>query len=144
MKEFFSLPSKKRKEIIKKIKEILQNKEEILFAYIYGSFLGDPVFRDIDVGIYLKPEHFTKEKGSYKYTFKIAGTIEEKIGRAPIVDLKVLNEAPFYFLNNIFSRGELLFNKNEEFLGDLIEDISSRYLQYRPLAEQYLRERLKS
>lgn len=142
MKEFYSLPQNKRKMIIEGIKKALQKREEIVFAYAYGSFLEDPCFRDIDIGVYLKPKAFAKERNSYNYNFELAAEIEKEIGYHFLLDVRILNEAPFNFLNNVFSRGKLLLCRNEDFLTDLIEKTSQQYIIYRPYAEQYLRERL--
>ena len=43
-----------RQDIIEKITSIIRTKQEIAFAFLYGSFLGEPFFRDIDIGIFVK------------------------------------------------------------------------------------------
>lgn len=40
------------------------------------------------------------------------------------VDVKILNNAPFYFLSNIFKKGNLLFSRNNFLLEELIEETS--------------------
>ena len=48
-----------RKEIEKKIRDILVRKSEISFAFAHGSFVKEDHFRDIDIAIFLDqiPEH---------------------------------------------------------------------------------------
>ncbi|MEW6104692.1 MAG: hypothetical protein AB1630_12920 [bacterium] len=53
MNEYLSFKKKQRLKIIGKIKQVLLNKQEIVFAFIFGSFLDEPSFRDIDIGVYL-------------------------------------------------------------------------------------------
>ena len=43
----------KREEVLKVIRDILAGEPKVLFAYLYGSFLEDRSFHDIDVGVYL-------------------------------------------------------------------------------------------
>lgn len=143
MDRFYSLAKKERKKIIKGIKKALQKREEVVFAYLYSSFLEDPLFRDIDVGVYLTKPAYTKAKESFDYQFELAAIIEEEVGPRFLVDVRLLNEASFNFLNNIFSRGQILLCQDEEFLTNLIEKTSHRYLRYRSYAEQYLRERVE-
>jgi len=43
------------KEIIfNLIKEILTQDRRLVFAYVYGSFVKEETFRDVDIGIYVK------------------------------------------------------------------------------------------
>lgn len=143
MKEIHKASSEKREKKIEQIKEVLQQKEEVVFAYVFGSFLQDPVFRDIDVGVYLNDKTF-EEDNSLDYSFELASEIEDEIGSEPMVDVRVLNQAPFYFLNNVFARGQLILCRDDDFLGNLIEKTAFKYLDYRPFAEQYLKERVKA
>lgn len=144
MKEIFKTPLKERNKKIKKIKKVLQKREEILFAYVFGSFLKDPMFRDIDIGVYLKEEEYKKEKGSFEYNFRLADEIEKEIGSAPMVDIRILNGSSYTFLNNIFSRGKLLFYRDEKFLTDLIEDCSKKYIANAYFSHQSLKELISS
>ena len=43
-----------KEKLLKLLKEVLANDERVIFAYIYGSFVKEQSFRDIDIGIYLK------------------------------------------------------------------------------------------
>lgn len=140
MKEFYQDPLEEREKKIKQIKDTLQQREEILFAYVFGSYPEDPVFRDIDVGVYLEKEAFRKHKDSYDYSFELASQLEEKIGSSPLVDVRVLNQASFQFLNSVFSRGRLILCRDEELLSNLIEKNSHRYLANAYFSEQSLRE----
>jgi len=119
MKEYFYLKKKDKEEILAQIRSILQKRPEVVFAYCHGTFLAENKikFRDIDIALYLK-EDFKKE--TFNYEQKIAELLEKKI-KYP-VDVKVLNVTPFYFLNNVFRTGKLLFSRNDFLLAELIED----------------------
>ena len=44
----------KKERLLYLIKEILSADDKVVFAYAYGSFVSEDVFRDIDIGIYVK------------------------------------------------------------------------------------------
>ena len=119
MKEYFYLEKKAKEDILNQITSILKRKTEVVFAYCHGTFLAENKikFRDIDIALYLKDD-FKKE--TFNYEQEIADLLEKKI-KYP-VDVKVLNVTPFYFLNNVFRTGKLLFSRNDFLLAELIED----------------------
>lgn len=137
-KEYLSMNQSDRQKIAEKIKKILFREKEIVFAYVFGSFLSSPTFRDIDVGIYVgeiaKKNVFDKET-------EMARKISEACG-LPIdfIDVKILNFTPSHFLNNVFKNGMFLFSKNEKLLSDTIEKtsldaIANEYFSYQSLKE---------
>lgn len=138
MREFYHLEKEKRKEIIDKIRDILYKKEDIIFAYIYGSFLDNLSFRDIDIGIFFK--EVCKEDLS-DIEFSLAKEISSEVNLPfEIIDLRILNGAKRPFLNSIFRTGLLLFSRDDEFLSNLIEEtsleaISNEYISYLSLKE---------
>ena len=119
MKEYFYLEKKAKEDILNQITSVLKRKTEVVFAYCHGTFLAENKikFRDIDIALYLK-EDFKKE--TFNYEQKIAELLEKKI-KYP-VEVKILNVTPFYFLNNVFRTGKLLFSRNDFLLAELIED----------------------
>lgn len=122
MKELFRRSKKEKKEIINKITRFLKRKPEIVFAYLHGSFVEqrDTPFKDIDIATYVNP--FGQEVDFFNYRFELADEIEKNI-KLPI-DVRVLNTAPFYFQNNVFRNGILLFSRDEKLRTDLIEESS--------------------
>ena len=132
-KEFYTLSKKERRKIIKKIKRQLSQRKEIIFAFLYGSFLEDPCFRDIDIGIYLD-EKKIKRANFFKYQLQLASEI--KIPSQYLLDIRILNEAPNSFLASVFSRGYLLFSRDDNFLTNLIEKVSAEEIS----SEAFLKE----
>lgn len=137
-KEYLSMSQNDRQKIAEKIKKILFSEKEVVFAYVFGSFLDSPSFRDIDVGIYInniaKENVFDKE-------LEMAKKISEACGLSvDYIDVKILNFAPSHFLNNIFKNGTLIFYKNKKRLSDRIEEtslnaIANEYFAYQSLKE---------
>jgi predicted nucleotidyltransferase len=129
---FLSRKEKQKIEII--LRDILERKEEIVFAYIFGSFLDDLFFRDIDVGVYLKN---ISKKEAFNYELELGCEIESKI-KIP-VDLKIINFAPLYFQFHIL-QGKILFIKDEELWANFLDLTLRKYLDFKPLREEFLKE----
>jgi len=138
MKEYFDIPIKDREKIIKKIQKVLLKEESIVFAFVYGSFLGAVSFRDIDIAVYTgntkQDEIFDKEM---EFSKKIADSCNLSFD---IFEVKILNFAPNSFLNNIFKNGRLLFTKDDKLLTDMIEDTSIEAVANEHVAKQSLKE----
>ena len=138
MNRLFNLNKKEKDKIIDEIKSILIIDDNIEFSYIFGSFIQDNFFRDIDIGIYLKN---INENEVFDYEFKISNEISLKCKiDIELIDVRVLNFAPFPFLVNVFKDGILLFTKDEKFLTDLIEKtslyaVSNEHISYQSLKE---------
>lgn len=138
MKEYLSIKIEERPEIIEKIMQALSKDKGVVFAFIFGSFLDAPSFRDIDIGVYL--DKIRKEE-VFEQELELSKKIADKCGLPfDIVEVKVLNFAPNSFLNNIFSRGQLLFARRQQFLSDLIEVSSLDAIANEHIAYQSLKE----
>lgn len=138
MKEYHSMSSEEKDKIADKIKEILAEKGEVVFAVAYGSFLSSPSFRDIDIGIYLKS---VKKEDILSYEAEIAGKIAEACNLPiDIIEITILNFAPVSFLANIFSTGRIVFSRDQKILTDLIEKSSLEAIANECIAAQSLKE----
>ena len=101
--------SKAQKEEIKeKITILLKKREEIVFAYLHGSFLGDS-FRDIDIAAYLTER---SKDGILQYELNLESELKDFIGFP--VDARILNYAPLSFRFNVLKNGILLFSRDEK------------------------------
>ncbi len=52
---FYKLNKPGRDKILDRIKKMIINRDEIVLAFIYGSFLTGKIFYDIDTSVYTKP-----------------------------------------------------------------------------------------
>ena len=137
VRRYFYLEKKTKENILSQITSILKKRNEVVFAYCHGTFLAkrNIGFRDIDIALYLK-ENFKREP--FYYEIKIADILEKKI-KYP-VDVKILNVAPFYFLNNVFRTGKLLFSRDLFLVPKLIEESSKESMINYNFSRQSLRE----
>jgi len=101
------LPQKEREEMIDKIRMVLESHEDIVFAYLHGSFLAGP-FRDIDLGIYISDGN---RRDDLHYELGLETQLEDITGIA--TDVRVINRAPIPFKFNVVAQGFLLFSRDE-------------------------------
>src|SRR3989338_10149445 len=83
-----------KEKLTKGIKRLLEDKIEILFSYLHGSFIEDIKFNDIDVAIYVDENMVSREK-AMDYEFALSDELEDAV-KLP-VDVKVINYAPLAF-----------------------------------------------
>lgn len=111
------------------IKEVLTRDDRLVFAYVYGSFVTEKSFRDVDIGIFLKnPE---------ENPFLISSEIKTELSRlakkrggnftADEFDVRVINDAPFTFLKRVFKEGVLLVDNDPDLRTDVVEQVSLKY-----------------
>ena len=120
-----------REEIIGALRGTLERRPEILFAYVFGSFLDEGKFRDLDVGVFVTDPAPVAD--SLMYTIRLSGELEGKTGYA--VDVILMNLAPDHLIHSI-SKGKLLVNRGENFRDEFIAAAWSRYLDFKPLRQQ--------
>lgn len=127
--------SRKEKEKIKEnLKDIILKKEEVVFAYLHGSFL-ESSFNDIDLAFYVK-----NREDVLDYEINVSVEIERQI-KFP-VDVKVLNHAPLSFKYEV-TKGELLFSRDEETRTSFVERAWHEYLDFKPFEKEMLIEMLE-
>ena len=130
----FRLMQQQRQQLMKRLEELLRGREEIVFAYLYGSFAEDLPFHDIDVGIYIES---LKEEEATPYSLTLAKILSKSL-QTP-VDVRILNFAPVLFLYHVI-RGILIFERKEEIHSRFMERIIQRYLDLKPLIQKGTQE----
>ncbi|MEW5767999.1 MAG: nucleotidyltransferase domain-containing protein [bacterium] len=118
-----------REKIVEKIKDYLSQKEKIVFASLYGSFVRDEPFRDIDIALLIK-EPIQDCLGlesdlSYEMT-SVTGYPAE---------VRIINKAPVALQMAVLRERKLLFSRDEEKRTDFIQDVGKRYIDYSHLRE---------
>jgi len=109
--------------IINIVEDILKKEKYISFVYFFGSFINEDCYSDIDIGIYLK----SLPENPYSTTSHLKHKISRELAaydinfRADDIDIVVMNDLPFTFLNRIFREGILIFDKDPELRANLME-----------------------
>jgi len=124
-----------KKEIIQIIRKKLSQKKEIIFAYIYGSFVEGASFRDIDVAIYVNPLMI---KDFLDYSIKLSFELERTIP-AYVFDVRVINNTNFNFIYHVI-QGRLIIDKNELLRINFVSYNLRRYFDYLPVRKRLLKE----
>jgi len=129
------LLTSKKDKIIKKIKNLVQNQDEIIFAYIFGSFIEEENFHDIDIAIYLN-ENKTSAKSTF-YEIELSNQIEN-ITSIPI-DIIRLNSALDAIVYRA-SKGLLIKNTNDNLRVNYITTCWKKYWDYQKIIQEYMSE----
>ena len=117
-----SLCPEDRQRIAESVRSLLAPSEDIVFAYIYGSFArGEPV-RDLDVALY------TTEDKDFLFAIDVAALLRRATDFE--VDVTVMHHAPVALQFTILRDGLLLFSKDEALRTALIEKVSRQYREY--------------
>ena len=118
-------------EIVKAAKEVFSKKEEIIVAYIYGSFLKSNHFQDVDIGILVKDDC---DIGPL-YEAKIAGEFERRLKLK--FDVRILNGRPVKFLFSVLKNSKLIYSKDEHKRIEFESKIMKESLDIKPYHEMY-------
>jgi len=121
------LSSLNKNKTIQVITQILKNFDDIIAAYLFGSFPHEKIFNDIDILVLFKKKHENLYL-DFEITHLIAESLEinsEKIDLLPF-DLKKVN--PMILIQAV-NNGMLLKNNSDELLTDQIEKLSQYFLE---------------
>jgi predicted nucleotidyltransferase len=125
-------------EFLQNLKELLLAKEEILFVFVYGSFLDSELLaHDVDVAVYIDADRI-QDRDFFDYRMRISIDLTKETGRE--IDLRILNGAPLGFKHSVFKYGRLLFSKDEELMFEVIEKTALEYIDFYELSLDYLRD----
>ena len=131
MKKKIKMNRDKKEEVVSKIKEYLNKREEVLFAYIFGSFVRSDEFSDIDIALYVDGER------SLKYEFEIEDDLETML-KIP-VDVRIINNAPVSFSYGVLRDGLLI--KDNDIRSDFQVMKFKEYMDYVHLRDTYIMDR---
>jgi predicted nucleotidyltransferase len=133
MEERFEL----EKDEVERVKEALLGalgrEDNILFAYLHGSF-GVFSFRDIDIGAYCS----IPEDQVFDFELEMSSKLELVSGYP--VDFKVINYAPIGFQFSVINEGMLLFERDKGIRLDFLEDTGLKYMDYFEFSKSYFNE----
>jgi predicted nucleotidyltransferase len=143
------LSERDRAIIIEELKAFLHTHEEILFAILYGSLVDSVAserYGDIDLALYMKPEQLNVLE------YVLESKIEAEVYRVlsvrglnfPPVEIHIINNAPSYFLINIFKSNYVILKGDEEVLTDFIDAIGEKSMANFYFRTESLRELAES
>jgi hypothetical protein len=128
------LTSREKARVTSALRDLLAFHEEVLFAYLHGSFINGSRFRDIDVAIYLDHGRRTR-RASLQYQVTLAKDLSRTL-RLP-VDVTVLNVAPLGLRHNAVS-GRVLLCREDGTRVHFADGVCRHYERIQKLARHAL------
>jgi len=129
------LDKSKKAEIINQISLYLHQKyKEIITGYLFGSFITETSFADIDVAVVTK----TVPDNSLLFELELENRLE-KIVRYP-VDVRIINQAPLSFCQNVIRHGKAIVDREPNLRADFENRILKQYFDFSPYRKRYLQE----
>lgn len=131
----FSLSNREKERIIGFLRDELSKDKRIVFAFLYGSFLDEEFFRDIDVGVCIKDT----DSLSPLYEFQLGDELNKAIKGGFPVEVRIINEAPTTFLYHVI-KGTLLLCRDEDLCSEFITMVARKYNDIQPVLSHYAKE----
>ena len=120
-----------RERLLARLQALLGDRPDIAWAFVFGSFLDQPAFRDIDIAIWATSD------APRRLDVEVASHASAALG-VP-VDVRLVNNAPVSFLFHVL-RGRALVVRDEEMLATLMERTAREYHDSAPLVRQASRD----
>lgn len=120
---------------------VLEGDDRVVFAYLYGSFLEEGPFRDVDIAVFTSPDENPFEVSA---DLKIA--LSRRTGIPPdCFDIRVINQVVdtcdltgLLYLEDVFTKGRRLVDKDRQILADYLERFGWRYRECLGLIQEFL------
>jgi predicted nucleotidyltransferase len=117
--------------IIRKAREVISAREEVLFAYLFGSLSKGTAGKmsDVDIAVFLDQDKHAAA-GLFGYQSEFSVELERLLQER--VDLVILNSAPLVLRFKIIKDGQLMFCRSESARRAFHERTIREYLDFRP------------
>jgi hypothetical protein len=127
------MDARQREDVARNLTRALGDEPDVSFAYLHGSFVSQPAFRDVDVAVWLAADAAAAKDRQEDLSERLT----RRIG-VPI-DVRPLNDAPLSFRFHAL-QGRLLLCRDDERLAQTIEETTRRYLDIEPILRIATRE----
>ncbi len=101
---FYRLCWEEKEGVLGRLRELLLGRGEIVLAVVFGSFLKDYLFRDVDIAVYV-----SKSVDPLDYKLSLERELSKHISYP--VDVTVLNMAPPWLIKKIIEEGRTVLVK---------------------------------
>jgi uncharacterized protein len=102
-----------KEEVRNKAAEYLYSREEILSAYIFGSFVNREKYHDIDIAVRLKNDFIKNDLKKFPYGYESYLIAEMTQLLRFDVDIIVMNNAEILIQQRIVNKGITIVSKDE-------------------------------
>ena len=108
--------------------------DDVVAAYLFGSFIGKKQFSDIDLGLLLK----SKALEVLRFELSIETQLERLFEHS--FDVRVLNHAPNSFTQNVIRTGKVIVDKDPNLRTGFEGNILKQYFDFAYFRRRYLKE----
>ncbi|MGD9123060.1 MAG: nucleotidyltransferase domain-containing protein [Desulfobacterales bacterium] len=130
-----SLKPDQKDKLVSTISSYLeQNCKEIVAAYLFGSFITQRLFSDIDLGILITGESIK----ALNFELDLENRLEKIVKYS--VDVRVLNRAPLSFCRNVIRHRKVILDREPNLRADFEGQILKQYFDVAYFQRQYLQE----
>ena len=133
-----NLAQREKDLLISQLRKLLSGKEHVLFAYLYGSFLEEKFFQDIDVAVYFDPSGFQDSNDIFTASLSLSAECDLATSGVSF-DLRPLNLAPLPFRFDVVSNGRIIYARDEGRQVDFEVRTRSLYFDFLPHLKYYFR-----
>ena len=123
-----------RERWIYTIQKFLEARQDVVFAYLFGSFVREQSFRDVDVAVFLDPPPNSPLLAELQLEEALSQVVQVP------VDVRVLNQAPVGFLYQVFKEGKCLVDRDPDRRVDFVCWVFRAYFDIARFRREYLRE----
>lgn len=131
----FTLNGKGREKLINVLKKELFKEEGVVLAFLYGSFLEEGAFRDIDIGVFIEE----RKPPSPTYELELENRLSKAVNMGFPIEVRIVNKAPVTFLYHVIT-GKLLVCKDQDVFTDLVTTVARKYQDLQPILDYYTKE----
>jgi len=130
-----NLDASERDRLSEKIRAFLGGQgDQIVAAYLFGSFNTTEPFSDIDVAVLVGGGL----DSPLDFEIDLETTLEKLVGHT--IDVRVLNKAPLSFCQEVIRSGKVILDKDPNLRADFQGRILKQYFDFAPFRKRYLDE----
>ena len=122
-----------KKEVMDKIRKIVSEFDYVSAAYVFGSYIHNDDFNDIDVALLISNE--LNPYVSFKFAMMVARERERQRKPRFEFDVKILNHSPIEFKYEVLKTGEVVFLRDRTENIEYESKAISNYLDFQTTAE---------
>jgi len=122
-----------KKEVMNKVGKIVSGFDDVRAAYVFGSYVHNDDFNDIDVALLISKE--LKPYTSFKFEMMVARELEQQIKPRFEFDVKILNHAPIEFQYEVLKKGKAVFLRDRTENVEYESETISNYLDFQTTNE---------
>ena len=122
-----------KKEVMGKIGKIVSGFDDVSAAYVFGSYVHDDDFNDIDVALLISNE--LDPYASFKFGMMVARELERRITPRFEFDVKILNHSLIEFQYEVLKNGKVVFLRDRTENVEYEYKAISNYLDFQTTAE---------